>query len=296
MAKVPKIELPDFEEYVPHLNLEAIEHAILSPNREDAPAPNYSLADLKEIKSLIWAAGEKWLPRDMVELEDIEVEKESELVVNLPQHPPEKVHGFIDLQGTLNGVFKPYIEYKGGRWAADWKTRDGELDQNWRTKLIDSHQYKIYSAMVGAQVFNYRGISRRVVDGVHPTKDIIIALPPTNAEEVQNHLSGQFLMLNSLIDNKVEVFPQYMPDACYKFQRQCAFKDDCDTYSMPRYPLVPGKIMSYTAFSWFSRCPEMYRRMINAPGSDETEEANIGSGTHSGLANLWEQAKEIKLC
>lgn len=290
-----KIDLPPFEEYVARLNLDGIEAAIVSPNREDAPAPNYSPADLKEIKSLIWAAGEKWLARDMVELAGLVVEQENTMVVNLPNHSPEKMHGFIDLKAILNGVFKPYTEYAGAVWAADWKTRDGELDQNWRTKLIDSWQYRIYAAMTGARVFNYRGVSRRVNDGVHATKDIIIAVPDTNDEEVANHLRGQFLMMNSLIDNKMDVWPQYQPDACYKWQRECPFKADCDSFSMPRFIPEPSKEMSYTAWSWFNRCPEFFRRMLQAPGSDETEESNIGSGVHAGLAALYKQAGKIKL-
>ena len=144
------------------------------------------------------------------------------------------------------------------------------------------------------RIFNYRGISRREEDGVHSTKDIILEVPTTNEAEVEEFVKGVNIERDALIAAGMEVWPRNMPDACNKYGRVCPFKDDCDMYSMPRWVPPFGKVMSHTAFSQFLLCPEKHRRLLQAPTGDE-DEAHIGPGFHNGVAELYRQAKEIKI-
>jgi hypothetical protein len=286
---VSKLHIPAFADLIPQLDMEAVAEAIFKPKREGQPPPKYSLDEFENIKEMIWAAGEKWLGRDLV---DLNVESVEEKVL-YPIGGTE-IKGYLDLVGTLKGGIKPFDEFAGSRMVVDWKTRDGELDTRWRSRLIDSWQWKLYSAMSGAKVFNYRGVSRRTVPEAQ-TREIILAVPHTVVEEVENYALQLIEQRRLLIDMGISPWPRNMPDACRDgTPYECPFKLDCDNYTMPKFIPV-SKVMSYTEFHRLQECPEFSRRMQGEPEADETEASNVGSGFHSGVAELWSQARSIKL-
>lgn len=285
---MPKVYIPEFKDIVSQFDMEAVAEAIWTPKREGLPKPHYTLDEFENIKEMIWVAAEKWVPRDLVDLQIDSIEDE----VRYPIAGTE-IKGYLDLSGTLNGLIKPFDEYAGKRMIVDWKTRNGELDTRWRTRLIDSWQWKMYAAMTGATIVNYRGVSRR--EG-SPPREIILAVPQTVAEEVDVFATQLIKTRENLIQLGLSPWPRNMPDACREGTAyECPFKLDCDNYSMPMFTPL-SKVMSYTEFHRFMECPELSRRMqVEAPGVDETEASNIGSGFHSGMAALYTQLKNIKL-
>lgn len=286
-----KINIPSFDDLLAQLNMEAVAEAIMQPRKEGEKPPRYNLDEFENIKEMILLAAEKWLGRDLVEFNITSIEEENRYV---PEGNIGEYKAFFDVQTTLNGIVKPYTDYKGQICIVDWKTRDGELDQRWRTRLIDSWQWKIYAAISGAKIFNYRGISRRCNLSDTPTKEILIEVPPTVKDEVNEYFAGLYAQRQGLIGSNINVWPRNF-DACFDYGRECPFKMDCDEYTMPRYVPQEGKVMSYTSLKYFQRCNEFSRRMLGEPTADDTEDSNIGAGFHSGVANLWGQARHITL-
>lgn len=281
MTTKKKIELPSFDLYLEKLDLSLVEKAIEEPDRGDTKPPIYSNDELKNIKEMILSTAEHWLPRDMYEIEITGIEKRY-----------DNPKAYIDIEGVIK---KPYFdsmkEFEGKKIVIDWKTRDGELDTRWKDQKIDSYQWRIYSSVVDASVFSYRGVSRRCLAGDCPTREVLIAVPALNHVMVGNQLIGVREQINSLIAMNQGVWPQNF-DSCYDFNRECPFKIDCDDYTMPRF--VPAsKDLSFTSMSHFLRCSEFYRRLQGSPNADDTEESKVGTGFHKGIAELYRQAVEI---
>lgn len=271
-------------------DFDAIREAIFKPNRPKQPTPQYAPDDVANIMEMIESAGQKWVPRDWVELNVTEVE-------NLVEGTwPVAVKGYVDIQGTLNGTMAPFREFTGGLMIVDWKTRDGELSQDWKDRLVDSWQWRIYAYLTSATVINYRGVTRKceAFSGCD-TRDVLIGVPVSNTQEVVEYLHGLNEQRNQLIKIGAEVWPRHMPDACNKYRRECEYKLDCDTYvNIPRYVPEAGKVMSYTEFDRFARCPEYSRRKLRETGEEDDEALYIGSGFHRGIANLYEQLRRLK--
>ena len=284
-----KVYIPKFSDIVSQLDMEAVSEAIFTPKREGHAPPKYTLDEFENIKEMVWAAAEKWLGRDLVDFRFDDIESE----IRYPVAGTE-IKGYVDLGGTLNGHVKPFDEFPGARMIVDWKTRGGELDTRWRSRLIDSWQWKMYAAMNGATVFNYRGISTRTYPETQ-TREIIIAVPHTVREEVEALAIQLITTRDKLINLGLSPWPRHMPDACRDgTPYECPFKLDCDNYTMPAFTPV-SKVMSYTEFHRFMECPELSRRMQLEPEADESEATNIGNGFHSAMANLYTQARSIKL-
>lgn len=285
-----KVQIPDFQQIVKYLDFNKIAEAISTDPKTGAPIV-YRQSDLDNIKDMIWTAAEKWLPRDLVEFQIDTIEQKIECEI-----AGYKIKAYQDVDGTLNGKLKPYDEYKAARFVLDWKTSAGELDTRWKNRLVDSWQWKLYTYMSGAKVFNYRGVSRRCEAEACLTRDVILEVPTTNKEEVEEFVRGALTQRSALIHDQLQVWPRNMPDACNKYNRLCPFKDDCDMYTMPRYAGDGNKVMSYSYITEFMLCPEKARRSEREEaGIDESEETSIGHGFHAGIAELYRQAKEIKL-
>ena len=286
MAGKPK--LPNFDEILRAIDLDKVEAAIFAPKCEGGPIPEYTLDEVRNIKEMLLLAGERWLPRDLVELEDIRVEE-------YVTAPNLGMKAFMDVTGTLRGLHKPFDDYPGCRMIIDWKTRDGELDQRWKDRLVASWQWRIYGSLSQAVLFNYRGISRRCDFTDYPCKDVLLVIPESNDLEVEEYVRGKTAERNALIQLGLDVWPRHMPDACGMYGRECPFKGDCEAYSMPRYLPFETKVMSYTAYHNFCICPEKARRLERLPEADSGDEANVGSGFHAAMAELYLQASKLSI-
>lgn len=286
---------PTWADYKDDFDLEAISQAVWTPGREGAAIPRYTDDEFENIKEMVWSAAEKWVPRDIAELVVTGVE-EKETMWYGTNAPTDEVKGFLDVKGVLRGTMSPFGEFAGQTLIVDWKTRDGELSQEWKERLIDSWQWRIYAAMTGAKVINYRGISRNCDAFLGcDTRDILIAVPDSNSAEVFEYLEGMTAQRNALIQIGATVWPRHQRDACYKYRRECEYKLDCEMYTMPKYVPEVGKVLSYTELDRFARCPEYSRRKLREdPGKDEDEATNIGSGFHRAMAALYLQLKEIQ--
>lgn len=267
--------------------MDAVAAAIWSPDRSGA-TPTYTEDEFQNIKEMVYSAADKWLGRDLVTLTIVNIEQEGRLYAGTTN----EVKGYIDLEVTVNegDNIAPFNQYGGASMVIDWKTRGGELDQRWRERLIDSWQWRLYAAMIGAQLVSYRGVSAACEFTGSDTKEIIIKVGDTNAVEVGEYIAGQTNMLASL--NGFTVYPRNMPWACNKGNVECPFKTDCDNYTMPRFEPTP-KVMSYTEFERFSHCPEYYRRSRQESG--QSAAASLGQGFHRAMECLYRQAQTIKL-
>lgn len=277
-----KVTLPTTEQILQLIDLKKVEEAIELPGR-DGQKPKFSLDELRNIKEMVLSCAEHWLPVDLYQLEIIGIEKE----YNNPR-------GFLDVEAIIKRPYFPSLKpFVGQKIVIDWKTTAGELDVRWKDKKIDSYQWRIYCHLADAPVFSYRGVSRKNFEGECPTREVLLAASHTNSEEVALQLDAVSLLREVLIDGKYEVWPRNF-DSCHDFNRECPFKYDCDNYTMPRF--VPeGKDLSHTSMQNFLRCPEFARRISGAPGADDSDESNIGKGTHSALAELYTQAMKIDI-
>lgn len=286
-----KIILPKFEDFVPHLDFEKIAEVIRFPAEEREGKTNFSEQEFEDIKTMVWNAGEKWLPRDMYELDITGIEQKVTV---------EKFNakGFIDIEGVLTRPSYPSIEeYQGKKKIVDWKSTSNALQESWeisrwRNKKIDSWQWRLYAYFTNASLFEYRGICRLPNDGICATKDILLIVPPHNTEQVETYLRGSAAERDGLYNIGAEIWPQDW-DSCNKWGRECPFKRDCEEFLMPKY-LPPRGALSYTQLERYRTCPEFCRRVLIAPESDDGEFSGSGKGFHRGMAELYEQAVKIK--
>jgi len=281
-----KVKIPEFEAVWPLIDQTKVEEALWSPKR-DGRKPTYSLDEVNNIYEMLENACRHWLPRDLVELKIEEVEGLYQDEIG--------IKGYIDVLGTMNGTIKPFDAYKNKRIIIDWKTRDGELDQRWRDRLIDSWQWKIYASLTGASVISYRGVSSRCYDDGCATKEILLGVHDTCVKETFDYIRGVQLQRQALVNVGMDIWPRNMPDACFKYSYECPFKYDCDHYTMPRYVPKSDREMSYTSLGQFQRCPEFARRMENAPEADDTDTSNKGDAFHKCIAEVYRQASKIKV-
>jgi hypothetical protein len=278
-----KVVIPAFQDIVELFDMEKVIEAIWTPD-EKGRKPTYGWDEFDNIKEMVWAAASKWLARDLVEFNITGVERLTEY---------SDIKGYMDVEATMKGLIKPFDNYAGKKIVVDWKTRDGELDDRWRARLIDSWQWKIYASMTDASIFSYRGISRRCPEGECSCKEILLPVPAYNSDAVYTQLEGQKTMISALIEGEISPWPMHMPDACNKYGRECEYYDDCSNYRMPLFTPPDGKVLSYSRLDDFARCPELYRRRTRDEG--EEGESLLGSGVHFALAELYKQAALIKI-
>lgn len=273
---------PNLAEVMASIDAEAVGKAILT----DREGKEVTLAkyDFDDAVRLTWIAAEKFLARDLyeIELEGLEIRKD--MMVGI--HP---FKSFLDVAGTTRGLIDPFKPFAGKPVIIDWKTTKNDLKNpsEWRRRLLDSNQWMCYSEVYKAAVFIYRGLSRN-----GSTAELIINVPESNSKEALEYISGVGVQVNALRDGGYEVFPRNRPFACNAYGRECQYKDDCDEYTMPRQVLSPDKQLSYSFMNTFLLCPERARReslVTDGLGSDDTL---FGQCVHSGIAELYKQAYE----
>ena len=63
---MPPVKIPEFEVIAKLIDWDKVSAAIPVDPRNPERTTNYAEEDLEDIKSMIWSAAEKWLPRDLV--------------------------------------------------------------------------------------------------------------------------------------------------------------------------------------------------------------------------------------
>jgi len=253
-----------------------------------------TLADIELVRVTLWAAMEKWLVRDIYEFSDIVPEGEF-----VYEFGSSRIRGFIDLRGRLVGGCAPFNKYPNSTFVLDWKTKETTLTQDWREKQIDSWQWPLYAAHTGAVIAIYRGVSwagNGKLDSEF-LKEIIIEVPTTNTEEVNEHYGAITSEREHLIHIGAAVWPRNKPFACNAFGRTCPYYGDCYEYSMVR-GVPTSKVLSYSSASDFMLCQERSRRRTLNEESrieDHSWSTKMGAAFHRGAEELYRQVSENDL-
>lgn len=277
---------PDFNDFWASLDTASIEAEI-------AP-PGITIADFdyEHAKACIYAAAERWLVWDLENLVVTNVEDRFDGVFG---NAPFKA--FLDLAGVTKEKppFKNLQEFGGVLFEVDWKTAQAALDTRWSSRQVGSWQWREYAFLHGGRLFFYRGIRRPQEPGSDPeTRELILEVPETNAQEVKEFIEGVAAMRNALVQIGAEVWPRHMPSACNAYGRECPYLADCQNYTMPRQALL-AKVLSYSALDGFLQCPERHRRDIltDAAESGDNDATAFGRAVHRGLAEVWRQAFKL---
>lgn len=277
--------LPPAEDYLSKLDLEAVAQAILGPDG----TPKMAEYDLRDAKAMIWAAAEKFLTRDLYDLEITGVEEPYEQEITFPWGK-QVFRGIKDLTGVLRGRLNVTKHLAGKNVVIDWKTTHNTLSTEWDERLMDSWQWKKYLHFGKADAMLYRGISR---GEEIKTRELLIERPPNLEQEVLEQLGGVSLARNTLITAGLEVWPRRMPGSCGAFGRECSRFTDCRLGTMPRGVPEKDSPLSYSSMELFLLCPEKYRRAKLDQGHEDTEESLYGQAYHRGIAELYSQAWKL---
>lgn len=284
-------DLLSFNEIQEAIDKEAVAKAILAFDEGEKPFDEFDFQDCKEV---VWTAGEKWLARDLQEFTLESVEKKVVTDLAGPEYP---FKCFLDVCGEIRGTMKPFNTstamypngFKGLKYIIDWKTSKNTLGTEWKARLLDSHQWPLYSEVYGASLFVYRGVSRKDMS----TQEVLIPVPPTNSQEVLHQLKSLGCQLNALRNEHFQVYPRNKPFACNAYGRECQFYESCIQFKMPWGEIPLDKPLSYSFMQDFMLCQERARRKVLAEGFDYYEETTFGKRAHAGLAELWSQAYAI---
>lgn len=298
--------VPADEKRVVKLDWDAIEAAV----RQIEPGQHPELCAGSHVDAMacIEDVSQRWLPYDILEFEVLGIEKE--VFGRDDIYGPYKFHGFVDLSVTLRGVAPGFDGFAGARAIIDWKTRGGALDAQWKRRLQDSWQSRLYAWATGANVFIYRGISRK--EGI---RQFVISISETNDAEVEEYLTGKFALYDSLTDwtiiggggidldkswAKLTRWPREMPRACGAWSRTCEMWTLCrNEKPIPNVIPMP-ELLSYSSLENFALCPEkqrlrkqlaeLRRRGLVKQQVTEEDESDFGSAVHRGLACMYSQA------
>jgi hypothetical protein len=148
--KKKKINFPDPRDLLATLDMDLVAEKIWYNGMRDY--------DFQDAKECVWNAAVKWLPRDMVEFNvtDVEVRRKTEIL-------GADLKGFMDIRGTMRGEIPVLAKFAGKPFVVDWKTSKNKLSTDWKNKLVDSLQWKIYCVLEPEYpgLIFYRGISRQ---------------------------------------------------------------------------------------------------------------------------------------
>ncbi|MEN6532714.1 MAG: PD-(D/E)XK nuclease family protein [Bryobacteraceae bacterium] len=238
--------------------------------------------DFDQAAEMIWTVAQKWLARDteILELDAIETAFDWR---------GEK--GVLDMCGKFTE--EAHSNLAGKRFVRDWKTTGRELNKDWENKYILSHQWKFYLYHSGADVFIYSGVTWQDGGGV---REVILYRPDDLAEQVSRLIAGCEVMGRGLVDARLTVYPQNMPDGCTKYGG-CAYGLDCRNNTMPRQALEPWG-WSPSTIETFLTCPEKMRRnrlnRIAGIANTSGESAELGAAFHRGVAEMYRQVWGMK--
>jgi hypothetical protein len=279
-------KITPWEEWKSQIDWDKVRDNIL-----DVGEKNHELTtiDFELSAGMVFDAAQHFVPLDMAGLQVVGIEKSGVF-------GPDNTKYVIDvLFSTRKDGIAPYNQYpEGTLLVADWKSAQGNLDQNWRTKYIRSWQARMYAAATEALLVEYRGISQvqdpdDPVQGSHQTKAVLVEMPATNTAEVMEFLYGVQQQVNSLA--LLEVYPRNMPKSCGMYGRNCEFRQDCETNTMPRQRLEGNQQLSFSRIQHFFECPEKYRRLKLQ--RDDSGNVTIGLAVHRGLANIYSQISGV---
>jgi hypothetical protein len=284
-----KLNFPDPRDLLATLDMEEVAEKIWYDGMKDY--------DFQDAKECVWNAAVKWLHRDVVEFSvtDVEVRRETEVA-------GAKLKGYLDIRGTINGEIKALEKFKGKPFVLDWKTTKNKLSTDWKNKLVDSIQWKLYCVLEPEYpgLIFYRGMSRQ-----GDVREVIIEPPEPQylIPEVED-VVGPIASFIKQLGEKHEVWPRNMPSACNAFGRPCVWYAECEDNEMPRR-LVEIESMSYSTINRFMLCPERLRREklayleakeLEIEGEiepDASESTRFGNAVHRGLESLYKQAYNI---
>lgn len=241
------------------------------------PMPDHEFEDAKK---MVWTLAENFATRDANEFIVEGVERQI-----LVGSGDRVLRGVVDVRGVVNSTLKPFNQFNGRRFIVDWKTSSNKLGTDWRARLVDSWQWRIYAYEYDAAVVIYRGVNRD-----EETNELIIEVPPTNRDEVEEYLEGGFVQREALVAAKLEVWPRIKKySTCEAYGQTCPFYDDCRQYeSIPRVAM-DLRTMSYTQFENFYLCPERSRRMLLLGDGSESESSLLGKAVHRGMESVYHQ-------
>lgn len=239
--------------------------------------------NFREAKELVVLAAETWLPRDLMEFE-LEADSFEQ------KYEEDGKKGYIDLRGKLKGYCTGFSKYKGHDFSLDWKTLSKNPDTDWKNRLVDSFQWRMYDLFKPASIFIYRGVSRNGT-----TREVPIVVPENAKTEAAVQIYGCTSQIQSYIDTGLNVWPKNMPFACHAYARECPRYNECSTYTMPLQAIKELPTVSYSLTKQLLLCPERARRDIldkqaEVARDDETDESLLGQAFHLGVAELWRQA------
>lgn len=279
-----KFQYPTADEIAAQLDLEAVANRIA-----DSQQP-ISTTDFEDAKRMVWRLLENFVTRDVADLNVVAVEKH--LAVGDGENA---LRGVTDVAAEVRSTPATNVlqNFANQVVIIDWKTSSKDLGTDWKDRLVDSWQWRMYAYWLRASLFIYRGVNTD-----EKTREILIQVPPTNDQEVEEYLAGGLAIRKALIDKGLEVWPRIMKNStCGAFGKPCPYYDDCRNYTMPRQALGP-KPMSYTQLENLFLCPERSRRMLIEEDTGESGSSLLGKAVHRGMeeiyCQLWPHAKMTK--
>lgn len=275
-----------WEEWKQQLNWEKVSQAILSIENDQLELTS---VDYEMAAGMCMDTAAHFVPLDMAAFEILGVEKAGE-------YGPGKTKYIIDLLLRVKkDAIKPYCDYSEGTLlVVDWKSTANHVDDNWRRKYIRSWQSRIYCVAEDALLAEYRGVSWYTdppLAGEHETKALLLEMPATNKQEVDEYLAGAEAMAASL--SPLEVYPRKIPKACGAWGRDCQFLNDCISYTMPRQKLDNPQL-SFSSIENLFECPEKYRRLKISKDEETGSSLTVGQALHRGMAEVYTQLQQFK--
>lgn len=270
------------------IDAEKIALAVNGPEAVERGRLRLAEYDVDEAMRMVWVAAEKWLSRDIYDLEIEGVEE-------LQEHPTPwgRVKMVFDVRARTKGRLNNTKKYAGQPVIVDWKTTLSTFDARWVNRYFGSWQSKFYSHFGQAPLIIYRGINRH-----HETKEILVEPGAGNTKNVLIQMEGLFEQRDALIKKEFSVWPRRMPAACGEYGRECPYILECpDLIDIPSGAIPANKSFSFSSMEKFMQCPERYRRGVlesEAGGADKegSDESDFGLAVHRGLAELYRQVKE----
>lgn len=185
-------------------------------------------------------------------------------------------HGYVDVTGVVGG---------GVRKLVDWKTA-GSVDAVWRERCRLSWQWSIYCYAEHATVFSFRGLTRS-----GQLAEVLLTYPTEQRNDAA--VKRRLLALHALRDQQAENGTPWLrnePFACGAFGRACPHRERCDGGGLvPPAPQPVDGPLSHSGAQTLLLCPERYRLDRVYREDDDTEESNLGSAFHVGIANVYQQ-------
>ncbi len=181
---------------------------------------------------------------------------------------------------------------------ADWKTRDGKLDEKWELRETRSYQPRLYALVLadrwGDEILpvNYevRGVT---LESEPQIKVLRFSITHEEVEDAIRYMKSVEVQRLALV-NIGDVPWTRNPSGCRAFgpMYPCEFEPYCWERGGVVPEGQPESPLSYSAAGEFLRCPERYRLLkVLGKLEDEEEKAAKGTAFHRVLENVYGQLK-----